>query len=72
MAGVHWSEKYRTPENICYGCGHTRMAHLDGSYMKGEPIYSDRGWCTLPEGSCIFKGCKCLKFVEPVLELENS
>jgi hypothetical protein len=49
----HWSDKYRTPENICARCGHPRDSHLDQPSRKGEPPQSDRGWTTLPKGMCI-------------------
>jgi len=61
----HWSDRYRTPENICAGCGHARKSHLDQPLVKGDPPSSDRGWCALPEGKCIFQGCPCGRFVEP-------
>lgn len=59
----HWSDKYRTPENICTrpGCGHPRDSHIDAS---------DRGWCTLPVGSCVASTgarCACPGFVEPAV-----
>ena len=61
----HYSAEYWTPENICAQCGHARECHLDQPYKKGEPPVSDRGWCVLPEGSCIFSPCDCKQFVEP-------
>jgi hypothetical protein len=61
----HWSDKYRTPENLCANCGHQRDSHLDQPTLKGDPPSSDRGWCTLPPGTCIFSPCDCKAFVEP-------
>lgn len=61
----HWLARYETPENICVDCGHSRNTHLDQPEVKGAPPQSDRGWCTRPEGSCIYQPCSCLNFVEP-------
>ena len=62
-----YQEKCYLPENICdnKGCSHPRRCHLDESHLKGEEKSNDRGWCTAPEGSCIFNPCNCLKFIEP-------
>lgn len=64
-----WWEKYATPENICANCKHRRCSHLDQPDLKYEAPDSDRGWCVLPEGQCIFMGCPCKGFVEPKLSL---
>lgn len=53
---IDWRVKLWSPENLCASCQHPRDDHLDSS---------DRGWCTLPMGACIFYPCICLKFVEP-------
>jgi hypothetical protein len=63
----HWTAKYRTPENICAACSHARSSHLDQPFLKGEKPSSDRGWCTLPPGTCIFSPCSCKGFVEPII-----
>lgn len=67
----HWAANYYTPENICAreGCGHARLSHLDQPELKGSPPSSDRGWCTKPEGTCIFNPCSCVSFIEPTLPL---
>ena len=61
--------RYIAVEDECGGCGHGRRSHLDQPFKRGGPPVSDRGWCTLPEGSCIFSRCKCVEFVElPVVQ----
>lgn len=61
----HWSDKYRTTENLCVNCGHPRANHIGEANLKGEPKRDDSGWCTLPAGTCIFTPCDCRKFIEP-------
>jgi len=59
-SGADW-----TAENLCAACGHPRASHLDQPLRKGQPPSSDRGWCTLPPGTCIHLPCDCKAFVEP-------
>ena len=60
------------PENLCVTCGHPRSSHLDQAIVRGGVKSSDRGWCTLPENSCIWSGCPCLEFVEPPIETPTT
>jgi hypothetical protein len=66
MSEEHWADRYWTPENLCATCGHPRNCHLDQPPVKGELPSSDRGWCTLPPGTCIYSPCFCKGFVEPI------
>lgn len=58
----HWAAQYSTPSDICAGCGHAKNSHLK----------DDGGWCTLPEGTCIFSPCACTAFVPPTNDLITS
>ena len=65
----YWTDKYWVPEELCATCSHPRNSHLDQPEVKGGPPQSDRGWCALPPGTCIFSPCSCKCFVEPSDEL---
>lgn len=51
------------PENLCANCRHPKDDHLEES---------DRGWCTLPAGTCIFNPCGCKAFVGPTGRIGES
>ena len=68
MDAGHWRAPEAQPQDVCVTCGHFRSSHLDQPYVKGGPPVSDRGWCTLPEGRCIFHPCSCTHFVEATEE----
>lgn len=57
MSPNHQAKRDRwAHENLCANCLHPKDDHLEES---------DRCWCTLPTGTCIFNPCGCKAFVGP-------